>query len=342
MGLPLEVVRRAPQCLFHNYYLLLRKHIFGKNQSLAKFRSNHTRQKHGAGKGVIKVGIFAAIVGGMFWVFNFFLGDKLSVPEEQTELHTEKEVPEAEERGVADYFLPAGNSGEIIKHRHYALAYSEEHEQAEWVAYELTREQLSRPWVERTDDFRPDPKVPKASASTRDYYGTGYSRGHLIPAADRAFSEKAMSETFYMSNISPQIRNFNGGVWRELEENVRGWARKFRHLYIVTGPVLQVGIREKIGGNQVSVPDTYYKVILDYTEPEIKAVAFLIPNEKSTRPLEDYAVPIDIVEELTGIDFFPRLLEGAEEDELESGYDISLWPTDKRKFRERVEEWNEK
>ena len=124
--------------------------------------------------------------------------------------------------------------------------------------------------------------------------------------------------------MSPQIWNFNGGIWRELEENVRNWAYKNDHLYIVTGPVLKGAMQEQIGSNNVSVPPAYYKVILDYTEPDAKAIAFLMDNEISYQPIEKYAVTIDEVEEVTGIDFFHALLDDETEERLESSFDIKM------------------
>lgn len=298
---------------------------------------------------IVKVGLFVVILGALFWVFNQFTGGEQDFSEaiEQAENvlsgkePTPNDGPKApQDAELPDYILPTSTTGQVIKHTHYALSYSEEHEQAEWVAYELTRDQLYIPNVERSGNFRPDPKVRKASASTRDYRNSGYDRGHLAPAGDMAFSEKAMSESFYMSNMSPQIRNFNSGVWRELEENVRDWGKKFTHLYIATGPVLTRGVRDQIGGNKVSVPDEYYKVILDITEPEFKAIGFLIPNEVSTQPLHEYAVSIDKIEQLTGIDFFPELLDGQEEEAMEQTFNIDLWPISSKRYQRRLDSWN--
>jgi endonuclease G len=316
-----------------------------KNREMAKFRANHSRQKRGgSGSQVVKVGLFTAIIGGLFFVFNFFLGGSQDGSSSTQTVITDKELPQAPDKKefTGEFFLPGKSSeGRQVKHTYFALSYLEEHEQPEWVAYELTREQVQSDWVERTDDFRPDPKVPSASASPRDYTGTGYHRGHLIPAADMAFSEKAISETFLMSNSSPQIRNFNTGIWRELEGNIRNWAKEFRHLYIVTGPALKLGIREKIGGNEVSVPDVFYKVILDYTEPGIKGIGFLIPNEVSVKPLSEYAVTIDEVERQTGIDFFPELLPDDEEQKIESRFEMADWPLAEDRYQRRLKIGNE-
>ena len=80
----------------------------------------------------------------------------------------------------------------------------------------------------------------------------------------------------------------------------------------------------EIGSNGVDVPKRYYKVILDYVEPELKAIGFILPNEKSSLPLSVYAVPVDQVEDVTGLDFF-YLLEDGQEERLESEEIINEW-----------------
>ncbi len=310
---------------------------------MAKFRTNHSKNNSSQSSGmIVKVGLFAAIMGGLFFVFNFFSGGNENLTEAIDKVGNMLNSDSNTSLSSANNFLPTSTTGEIIQRDFFTLSYSEEHEQAEWIAYELTKESLKMPNVERTGDFRPDPKVRKASASPRDYKGTGYDRGHMAPAGDMAYSTDAMSESFYMSNISPQIKNFNGGVWRELEENVRVWAIRFDKIYVVTGPVLTRGIRETIGDNKVAVPDEFYKVILDFTEPEIKSIAFIMPNEISNNAIEYYAVSIDQVEEVTGIDFFPELYDEEMEAELESTFDVSLWSFDNTKHEMRVNNWNKR
>jgi len=219
-------------------------------------------------------------------------------------------------------YLPTSSGHQIVRRKYYILAYSEEHEQAAWIAYELTEREVGGSY-ERTDDFREDPDIATGSATLEDYYRSGYDRGHLAPAGDMKFSEEAMSESFYMSNMSPQEPAFNRGIWRELEEEVRELAVQNGSLYVVTGPVF--GKRNKrIGKNRVSVPRAFYKVLLDYTEPEVKAIAFLLPNQGSQQEVYDFAVSIDSVEQVTGIDFFPALPD-LEENQLESDIEVGLW-----------------
>jgi endonuclease G len=219
--------------------------------------------------------------------------------------------------------IPKIHKGEeIIQHTGYTLCYNETHEQAAWVAYELTKVEMFKV-CKRTNRFTADPTVTTGSAVDEDYKGSGFDRGHLAPAADMAWSTTTMAESFYFSNMSPQRPQFNRGIWKKLEEQVREWAKENNAIYIVTGPVLKSGLNH-IGIDEVSVPNYYYKVILDYSQPDIKAIGFVLPNEGSTESIQHFAVSIDSVEQLTGIDFFP-LLPDAIENKLEQELCLSCW-----------------
>ena len=218
---------------------------------------------------------------------------------------------------------------QIRQFEHYSLCYRESYEQAEWSAYCLTKEELVKN-AKRSDDFRTDPEITTGSATPADYKKSGYDRGHLSPAADFAFDQNAMSETFYMSNMSPQKGSLNRGIWKDLEAEVRLWAKNFGRVYVVSGPILEkpAAEYESIGENQVAVPEFYYKVILaplyaneaDRATPQdaesVIALGFIFPNEKCTGTLEDYAVTVDEVEARTRLDFF-SLLEDKVENEVE-------------------------
>lgn len=296
---------------------------------MAKLRTNHARQEKGSSGMIAKVGIFGAILGGLYFVFNYFTGSDLTPP-----------APDSGENYHAEsYYLPTSH-GQVIEYRDYVLSYVEEHEQAEWVAYILTRENLEKPWNKRSDNFLPDDRVKTGSATPTDYRGSGYDRGHLVPAADMAYDAASMEETFLMSNISPQSRNFNKGIWRELEELTRNWAKNFNEIYVVTGPVLSQEPKAYIGENEVSVPTAYFKVLLDLADPEQKAIGFIIPNQVSFEPLYDFVATVDEVEALTGIDFFPDLMPDELEEALESEYNLDLWQFSKQKHDQRVEKWN--
>ena len=219
--------------------------------------------------------------------------------------------------------LPKTNSSDIIiSHTGYSFLYKEAYEQSCWIAYELTNRETNKIF-NRTDKFISDPEVITGTANNMDYSGSGYDRGHLAPAADMGWSETSMAESFYYSNMSPQEPGFNRGIWKQLEELVRTWAVENESVYVVTGPVLTFGL-STIGMNKVSVPKYYYKVILDYTDPGIKGIGFILPNKGSKVPLQEYALTIDSVEKFTGIDFFPKLPD-EQERIIESTITLESW-----------------
>ena len=131
-----------------------------------------------------------------------------------------------------------------------------------------------------------------------------------------------MSECFLLSNMSPQDRDFNAGIWNELENKIRQWALAKGKLYVVTAGVLGSN-KGKIGSDGVTVPKYFYKVLYDPRD-QGKMIAFIIPNEKSTKPLQYYFVSVDNLEKITGIDFFPALPDSIE-NRLENKIDISGW-----------------
>ncbi len=219
-------------------------------------------------------------------------------------------------------FLPSSTTNQVIIHDTYTISYSEQHEQAEWVAYELKKEHLSSTNRKRPL-FQLDKKVKTKSAHWGNFKNSGYSKGHLLPAGDRKFSKKAYDNTFLTSNVSPQKYDFNAGIWNRLEQKVRYWATKERHLYVITGGVLADNLKT-IGREKVAIPNSYYKILLDYAAPEIKAIAFLVPHEESKKPLYKFVVSIDQIESLTGIDFFPSLPDDLELN-LEKKSDYKNW-----------------
>ncbi|MEM9836486.1 MAG: DNA/RNA non-specific endonuclease [Bacteroidota bacterium] len=298
---------------------------------MAKLRTNHGGKGKGASGGTIaKVGVFGAIIAALVWGFQNFTGAS-----------TMTEDSEHIDYAGEAYFYPTGGTGQLVEHQGFALSYDEEWEQAEWTAHILTREELQREWTKRQDDFRSDPKVKTRSATDDDYRGSGYDRGHLVPRADLAWNETFAQETYYMSNISPQARQFNQGIWRELEELTRDWAKRFKRLYVVTGPVMTQTPKGTIGRqNRVAIPAAYYKVLLDLDDPEQKGIGFVLPNQVSFEPLYEYAYSIDQVEEITGFDFFAELMPDELEDRIEAQGNIDLWPFSKKKFDRRINNWN--
>lgn len=207
-----------------------------------------------------------------------------------------------------DFILPAmKTSDDIIRHDGYTLRYREAFEQADWVAYPLLATDVFGEADRDKEQFKPDPLVKTRTALPSDYSRSGYDRGHLAPAGDFKFSQRLTQESFYMSNMSPQKPDFNRGIWKELEEQVRAWAVRDKGLYVVTGPVLKPGLPTIGRKNKVAVPEQYYKVILYCRNPEIRMIGFLLSNEGSDLSLKNFVVPVDQIEKLTGINFFPKI-----------------------------------
>ena len=202
-------------------------------------------------------------------------------------------------------YLPTSTTKQIVIHDYYTLSYNEKFEQAEWVAYVLKKEYLQNNDFKRPY-FIEDPKVTTGSASWRNYKKSGYDKGHLCPAGDMEFDKKAYNDTFYTSNISPQNHDFNSGIWNRLENKVRYWAGKYAAIYVVSGGILKDSDK-KIGTEEVSVPNYFYKIVLAKSGKEHKAIAFLVPNEKSQKGIYEFVVPVETLEKMTGIDFFPNL-----------------------------------
>lgn len=243
--------------------------------------------------------------------------------DKQTEAYPDTSKVEVESSSeFSENLLPTSTTGAIVEHGFFTLSYSEIHEQAEWIAYELTTSHLSKNEFDRPY-FVEDRNVKTGSADWRNYKNSGYDRGHLCPAGDRRFSYEAYHETFLTSNISPQDREFNSGVWNYLEQKVRYWAKKYDGVYVVTGGVLKDGLTT-IGDESVSVPEEFYKIILDASDGNYKMLAFLIPNKPSSSSFYDFVVSVDEIEAKTGIDFFSALPDSVE-NKVEATIDLKGW-----------------
>ncbi|MCK0191011.1 DNA/RNA non-specific endonuclease [Arenibacter sp. F20364] len=248
----------------------------------------------------------------LFWMFdNFYTPAPYSLPEGEG---YRTEIPK--------WLWPSSSTGEIVQHAHFALSYNEAYEQAEWVAYVLEKSHLTKDDRKRPL-FLEDPKVRTKSADWRNYRGSGYDRGHLCPAGDRRFSEYAYNETFYTSNIAPQDREFNAGIWNRLEQQVRYWAKREGPLFVVTAGVLEGGL-SSIGEEDVAVPKYFYKIIAQGKGENLKIIGFLFPNQEDEERLDHFVVPVDRIEKLTGIDFFSGLPD-EQEAILEASLSTSGW-----------------
>jgi len=309
---------------------------------MTKFRREHQGRSDGVMGGFVFKAVLYMVMILIVLVFLRFMIYKIAGTELDTFTPNQEQQTQTQYRPAPDTrtFIPRGGSGQLIHHDYYSLSYSDKNEQAEWVAYELKREELKAPNVKRSRNFRKDNAVRGESAHHKDYSNSGYTRGHMAPAGDMAFSEEAMRQSFYMSNMSPQTRACNNGIWKELEENVRDWAYDHKHLYIITGPIFDNPKPQRIGRAGVAVPDRFFKIILDNTDPRREGIAFIIPNDLSEKRLDDYAISIDKAEEITGFDFFSDLLVSEKDQTLENDFNLKHWPRSQKKYNQRIKSWN--
>lgn len=202
--------------------------------------------------------------------------------------------------------LPSGGSGTIIRNEGFTVSFSNNTNTPEWVAWELTAEEASATQYSRTDEFLPDPRL-KDSPVPSDYSRSGYDRGHMAPAADFKWSLTAMEESFRLSNICPQNHVLNEKTWCDLEKQCRTWAKHYDRLWICCGPIYSDDPRTIGREHHVAVPTSFFKVIMKEFKGRVYTIGFIFPNEPVAGPFLDYAVSVDEVEKVTGLDFFTSL-----------------------------------
>ena len=216
--------------------------------------------------------------------------------------------------------LPSSN-GQVINHKYHTISFLEEQKQSEWTFYLSTKANLIER-VERDNYFKKDPLLKSKSANNGDYLKSNYDKGHLIPAGDMSFCLQSMTESFYFTNISPQVPNFNRGIWKTLEEQIRIWVNQKDSLYVITGPIF-LNVQAYIGQNQIAVPGFFYKII--YSPKEKSMIGFVLPNKKGiSKNLSGYIYTIDFIEVMTRIDFFNNLPDDVEKN-MEDKVNIGFW-----------------
>jgi DNA/RNA endonuclease G (NUC1) len=219
------------------------------------------------------------------------------------------------------YGLPESGP-EVYVYENYVVRYDNAKKVPVWAMERLTKDNLMGTASRATCQFRTDGRVPEAFCSSNDdYWHSGWARGHMVPAGDHKHSQKAMEETFFLTNVVPQNMSNNANIWYRLERYCRHLVQeKYRSVEVVSGPLwlAQAGKSGRqhvkydvIGKNNVAVPTHLFKVVvaepLDDSDPVM--AAFVVPNVDiwdGKQPL-DYQVPIESVEKSVGAQFFPNL-----------------------------------
>ena len=226
--------------------------------------------------------------------------------------------------GLEIPYLPEIEDNEIIEHMGFTLSYNPSRRIPNWVAYELLDSELYGDF-ERADEFKPDPSFKGRQAYDSDYRGSGWDRGHMAPSADMKWSSQVQEECFYLTNICPQNHNLNAGVWNDLEKRVRAEARYYKKVWVVCGPVVGRNKYGSVGQNKVTVPDGFFKALLTRrAEGDYISIGFYFPNEAGREPLSSYAMSVNDLEELVGMDLFYHL-DPAVQESVESVFNPSDW-----------------
>lgn len=216
-----------------------------------------------------------------------------------------------------------GTLSETIKKRYsYTLSYNHDTKNPNWVAWTITSVHASGS-VQRMD-FIDDKDMPDPKGYLSDYYNSGYDRGHMCPAGDNKWSEKAMEDCFLITNMCPQNNSLNRGVWNTIEQQCRAWAKKYGKVYVVCGPIYLNQQHRKIGKNKVVVPEAFFKVVLRMGDNP-QAIGFVCRNvSQKGKKKTDFVNSVDEVERITGYDFFSKLPDNIE-DKVEAHADINEW-----------------
>ena len=256
---------------------------------------------------------------------NFELGQEIEVQEAEApqQIQTQKkarvtysslEIPRWETTTTQQQIINKG----------YTSSYNTTYGIPNWVAYELTRSEAASQEAERTNNFKPDPKVKGKSATNADYKGSGYDKGHMAPAADMKWNKTVMEESFYFTNICPQAPGLNRGAWKDLEEEIREWAIRDSALVIICGPLFTKEPIQYIPETSVAIPDAYFKVVCAPYTDQARAIAFVFPNNKASKHPREYVVTIDSVEKMTGMDFLSQLPDEIE-NKIEKTSNYTHW-----------------
>lgn len=201
----------------------------------------------------------------------------------------------------------------ILTYTGFIVSYNPEQLIPNWVAYELTAVELDGD-VPRAKGFSMDLGYKGRQAMREDYSNTGWDKGHMAPSADMKWSQTAMTESFYLTNICPQNPDLNGRDWHTLENRVRDWARQYGRVWVVCGPLVQDKRYGTIGERQVTVPDGFFKAVLrQESDGTYRAIAFVFENSSARQPLKDAVITVDDLEVLAGYDLFPNLDDSIEE-----------------------------
>ncbi len=223
----------------------------------------------------------------------------------------------------------ACSNSQIIHYNGFTVSYNHSTLIPDWVAYELTADELQVSYSSKSSNFSRDPNLKGLQASREDYAHSGWDKGHMAPKADLRWSEQSYWQSHYFTNVCPQDHNLNGGEWNRLEQAVRRWAKNYGRVWIVCGPLFNPSrSHNTIGRARVHIPDAFFKALLIPVGNSYASIAYIMPNgTRSTytmpptaassqpRPnvlMPKYALSVDELEKLLNFDLFSALDDNIE------------------------------
>lgn len=215
----------------------------------------------------------------------------------------------------------------VVVHPGHALVWNDRYKVPKWTAHMILPD-IMEGNLARIDTFLPDPLVKTNTALTTAYWYSGYDRGHMVPSADMRWSMDALKATYYYTNVAPQKPEMNRGTWADLED----WMRRYVHysghrVFVITAPILGNDmplLNKPKAEADVSAPPLFFKAMVDLDAPVGKGIAFLMKNDLNDQGVLSYAVSIDSVEALSGLDLFPALDDTLEQ-HIEARYNTQDW-----------------
>lgn len=219
--------------------------------------------------------------------------------------------------------LAGGNSNYFVTHRasgrvNYSFEYDVTKLHSRWVAFSFDAV-TAQDNVRRSDAWSWDPKIPAAYDTSDFFRRSGYSRGHLVASEDRTFSQAANEETFYYTNMSPQLQTHNAGIWHRLEHRVQEWGRDRDFcdcLYVVKGGTIRDDqIEEKRLKGKMVIPRYYWMALLMKKGKKYEGIAFLTEHRSYSKGerIDELTLSIRELEQFTGLDFFYHLPDDVEQ-----------------------------
>lgn len=262
-------------------------------------------------KTTVKTALWIVIVFALIFLLGRFIYNDL-YPAPKIEIQAQ---------GLTDVKLPSGMKNVVCHYSGFTSYFNPETHIPNCVAYEIIESETTGD-EPRKKSFEADHTIDGCAESS-DYRNSGYDRGHMAPAADMKWSKEAMEESFLMTNICPQVKSLNSGIWHRLEQRVREWATRDSSIIVVCGPIFTPGKPvEQIGEIGVAVPHRFFKAL--YAPGRNIGIAFIFDNDKVKGELRKYAVTIDSVERETGLDLFYNLPDDIE-NEVENQCNYKLW-----------------